>query len=415
MPKTLFHIITVSFISAHLQIYAQTEEKGSDKKSLLERTELEIYGTLLYNNFNWDTDSAKRDQVDLNRVIFEPSFQINEKLKLEMEIEFEHGGTGSSMEFDRFEEFGEFEQEIEHGGEIIMEELAIEWEMKPRFVLIAGKIKVPVGLTNFYDKPTDYFTTTYNNMEATILPVGWYEIGVGAEGSFDKKEKFKYYLVFVNALDNSAFSSANWIQRGNQQRFEYVNAESFAIAGRLDFAFSDRSVIGLSGYACNSTPNRPKPDLDAAGWVSVFDAHTHVELKDLTFRVMVLYGRLQNADLISDANKNLSNNLNVKRTPVGSGTFGYFAEAGYDILSFFPQQDKSSLQIFAGYYYYDTMYETTGEIFNNPRWQRNEIRFGANYQWDETIGLKADFTNREINIPSANIENTTTIALTFNL
>ena len=42
-------------------------------------------------------------------------------MRLEAELEFEHGGTGITMEFDKLEEFGEFEMEVEKGGEVIVE------------------------------------------------------------------------------------------------------------------------------------------------------------------------------------------------------------------------------------------------------------------------------------------------------
>lgn len=385
-------------------------------KNLLDRMELEVYGTVLYNNYHWQTDTTKRNNVDMSNVVFAPTFHVSKNIAIEMEIEFEHGGTGSSMEFDKFEEFGEYEQEVEHGGEVVIEELELGWKIKPWLELKAGKIKVPVGLANYYYKPTEYLTTTYNNVEETMLPVGWYEVGIGAGGNFGNNQKFEYQVAFINALDNSAFSSANWIKRGSFQKFEYANAQSFATALRLDYKLNEKSVAGVSGYAGNSTPNRPKPDIREDSWVTVADFHFHFEHERLFMQAMSIYGTLQNASLISDANKNLSNNLNVKRTPVGSAVFGNFIEAGYDILPFICNNtNPSKLYLFGGYYYYDTMFKTSGETFNNPRWDRREIRGGINYQWNNAVGVKADFTNRTIKIPENNIENTLTVAITFNL
>ncbi len=409
--------ISILFLFSSPVISAQapvnSDSLGYD--NVWDRVNLHVYGTVLYNNFTWQTDSAKRNNVDVNHVVLAPEFEISDKLSLDMEIEFEHGGSGASMEFDRFEEFGEYEQEVEHGGEVVIEELELAWKIKPWLELEAGKIKVPVGLANFYYSPVDYLTTTYNNVEETMLPVGWYEVGIGAEGELGRNENIFYNVVLVNALDNSAFSSANWIKRGSHQRFEYSNAESFAVAGRVDYRFTDQTVLGISAYTGNSTPNRPKPDLDADGWVTVVDAHAHIDIKQFYFQALALYGTLQNAYLINDANKNLSNNLNVKRTPAGSAALGYFAEAGYDILPWICNQTSSTLYIFGGYYYYDTMYKTSGENFNNPRWERSEIRTGLSYQWNNKVGVKSDFTNRTINIPARNKENTFTLAVTFNL
>lgn len=403
----LLLITSISIAFCGIQLTAQTAEEP--KKSFADKFELHGYGEMTFNVFDWDTYPDKRNNIDLNRIVFEPEYAFSEKVKLEMEIEFEHGGTGATMEFDKFEEFGEFEMEIEKGGEVIIEELEIAWQVKPWLEFKAGRIAVPVGHIAAYGEPLEYMTSTYNNMEANLIPAAWYENGIGAEVEW---KKIAFELAIINGLDNSAFSSANWIQRGNQTRFEYVNTEAFALAARLDYAINDDIVFGVSSYSGNSTPNRPKPDINANGVVQLVDAHLHAQVAAFTFNAMFLSGTLQNAATISEANRNLSNNLNVKRTPIASAVLGYFAEAGYNVLSCL-EKDMHRLDVFAGYYYYDSMYKTSGEIFNNPRWERSEIRTGLNYCWNKNIAIKSDYTFRTIGIPDLNKENTFTLALAY--
>ena len=59
------------------------------------------------------------------------------------------------------------------------------------------------------------------------------------------------------------------------------------------------------------------------------------------------------------------------------------------------------------------MYETTGDVFNNPRWEKTEIRTGLNYVWNDHIALKSDITLRTIGIPEDNKETTFTTAIAF--
>ena len=59
------------------------------------------------------------------------------------------------------------------------------------------------------------------------------------------------------------------------------------------------------------------------------------------------------------------------------------------------------------------MYKTSGEIFDNPRWERSEIRTGLNYCWNKNIAIKSDYTFRTIGIPDLNKENTFTLALAY--
>jgi hypothetical protein len=66
------------------------------------------YGIGTYQSFTWQTDPERRDRIDMERLVLYPSTPLSDRISVHAEIEFEHGGTGSTMEFDRFEEFGRF-------------------------------------------------------------------------------------------------------------------------------------------------------------------------------------------------------------------------------------------------------------------------------------------------------------------
>ena len=81
------------------------------------------YGSLNYFAFDWDTDDwdtdpARRNALDVERLVLYPSYRFTARTAFRAEMEFEHGGTGVTKEFDPFEEFGEFETEVEAGGEV---------------------------------------------------------------------------------------------------------------------------------------------------------------------------------------------------------------------------------------------------------------------------------------------------------
>ena len=111
------------------------------------------YGVINYSHFDWELDPDRRAAIDVERFVIAPKYRINDTIRLESELEFEHGGTGSTMEFDKFEEFGEFETEIEKGGEVIVEKLAAVFSFQPSFNLRVGHIIVPVGLVTKRHRP----------------------------------------------------------------------------------------------------------------------------------------------------------------------------------------------------------------------------------------------------------------------
>ena len=381
------------------------------------------YGVINYSHFDWELDPGRRAAIDVERFVIASKYRINNTIRLESELEFEHGGTGSTMEFDKFEEFGEFETEIEKGGEVIVEKLAAVFSFLPFFNFRVGHIIVPVGLVSKRHRPQHYFTTTRPEAEAHLIPTIWHETGIEIFGAFGS---LKYQAQIVNGLDSTGFSSRHWIVRGHQLRFETVNAEAPAFVGRLDYAFHENATVGISGYYGDTAANRPKPDVDFDAHVGIVSLHGFYEMNAVKVRGLFLWGTLENADQLSKVNRTLSNNLNVKRTPIGSAAVGWYIEAGYNILSFFRQPNNSTehrnlkdnpsdkvLDVFARYDFYDTMASVEGIIFDNPRWERTTWTLGINYHVHPQVVFKSHYSLRRLATKDKNRENTFSLGFGF--
>ena len=381
------------------------------------------YGVINYSHFDWELDPGRRAAIDLERFVISSKYRINNTIRLESELEFEHGGTGSTMEFDKFEEFGEFETEIEKGGEVIVEKLAAVFSFQPSLNFRVGHIIVPVGLVSKRHRPQHYFTTTRPEAEAHLIPTIWHETGVEIFGILGA---LKYQAQIINGLDSTGFSSRHWIVRGHQLRFETVNAEAPAFVGRLDYVFHENATVGISAYYGDTAANRPKPDVDFDAHVGIVSLHGFYEMNAVKVRGLFLWGTLENADQLSKVNRTLSNNLNVKRTPIGSSAVGWYIEAGYNILSFFRQPNNSTehrnlkdnpsdkvLDVFARYDFYDTMASVEGIIFDNPRWERNTWTLGINYHVHPQIVFKSHYSLRRLATKDKNRENTFSLGFGF--
>lgn len=375
------------------------------------------HGAMNYYNFNWQTDSVKRNAIDNERFILDLGYSWNPKIKLNSEIEIEHGGTGVDIEFDRFEEFGEFEYEVSKGGEVLLEQMNLEFKINSATSLKIGRIKVPFSLMFKRDEPTDYPTAVNSEMENQILPENWTENGFLLSGYWGKQRLWQYHFAIVNGLDNSNFNSANWIKRGNQRRFEMVNAENFAFCSRLDFAINNNYMIGISAYGSRTTSNnRPKPDLKVMTPIGMAELHLHFKKSFFALNGMLLYGALGNSESLSNQNRNLSNNLNVKRTPVGAAAIGGFLETQFSILGnsgFFANDSKQTGIIYCRFDYYDSQFATEGIIFNNPRWERKSLTVGAIYKIIDDVHLKAQYTIRKVGAPAPTSINGGVLEKTF--
>ncbi len=393
-PATLGPVVALGMADEDEdEAHEEDEEEG---EGLFDEVQISGYGAMTYSLYDWQTDTTRRNAFDVERLVVEPEFHLKNGLKLEAELEIEHGGTGSTMEFDKFEEFGEYEQEIEKGGEIVLEKLVLEKEIRPAFNWRIGHLVVPAGLLSKRHKPAQYFTVRRSEAESEVIPSIWHESGVELFGHLGS---WHYQGMVVTGLDSTGFSSANWIQRGHQQRFETANANDLALAGRVDYHLENgEGAFGLFGYIGDTGDNRPKADFSLAGTVKLFDLHGHYEHKGFKARGMYLYGTVDHSAAITNANKNLSNFLNVKRTPVGSAAEAFFLEAGYDVLPHWRPgaEGKRALDLFLRYDFYDTMKEVETTIIDNSRWERTVWTYGLNYHLGSGSVFKLDHSLREL-------------------
>lgn len=399
-------LVTLFILSGFVNTCLSQKTEKKIIKNIFNNLSVKAYGVVNYYNFKWDTDPEIRDAVDLERFNMYMKYKFTDKIFLKTEFEFEHAGTGATLEFDKFEEFGEFETVINAGGEVLIEQLNILFKINPWFNIRVGRLKLYMGVASKMDLSTRYFTGYRQSMENALLPLGWYETGIELSGDLGTNKKFSYSTYLTNGLSSVGFSSANWIKRGHQKRFETANAENLAIAGRFDYNLKNGGWLGISAYRSNSNDNRPKPDLRGVkGIIFIIDLHANLNLGPLQIRAMLLRGNLQNSNPISEANRNLSNNLNVKRTPVASDALGYYVETGYDIFSLSKIKGKK-LFVFGRYDFYDSMYKVAEGIFKNPRWERKTITFGVNYFPHPDVVIKSHYAIRALGLSKNNKEKT---------
>jgi len=351
------------------------------------------YGVVNYYNYdymeNYQSKPRNRSKVDMERFILAPQFIIDDNLKIEAEIEFEHGGTGSTMELDTLEEFGEYEHEIEKGGEVVIEELTAEFEYSDLLKFKVGHFVLPIGLNNARHLPNLYFSPVRSRSETRILPNTWHETGISVFG--DINEKVHYNLCLVNGLNSEYFDSAGWIKHGKQGQFEFDNADNMAVVGRFDYGNPLGSHIGISGYIGGSGKNRTKAKLNSDATVTILDVHTVFDYQDFKFRGLVLWGKLSDSDKVTAANRNLSNLLGAKRTPVASEALAYSAVMGYNLAPVLTLSKETD--VYARYDFVDSMYKTEGFVQDLDRYERTTVSAGLNYHYNNNLVFKAEYAS----------------------
>lgn len=410
------------------ELNANSSKNSENKNKLFDWNNFSIsgYGVVNYYNYGkYDTDKDIKNKIDAERFNLYLNYAFTDCISLKTEIEFEHGGTGSSIELDTQEEFGEYELEVAAGGEVKLEQLVIDFKIHPYFNVRAGRMKLHFNLSQDLGRPVNYFTTFRPEMENAVLPLGWYEDGISIYGAFFNK-KLQYQLYVTSGLDATGFSSRNWIKKGQQSRFEMGVANSFAYALRVDYKFgkNEKTFLGAAAYVNDAAANRPKKDMKDTAYVSIFEGHVNYNEDFLRFSSVFVYGNLENSNIVSRRNASLSNALGVKRTPVGKNMIGFSADVGYEVLHFFNLKTQQKVYPFVRYDYYDTMYKTEGNIVRKPRWKRNTITGGINWFILPEIVFKANYSNRRLgsehfdtetslNAGRKQVENTFSLGLAF--
>jgi hypothetical protein len=409
--KYLFLVLLLMIFSAKIEISGQSMP-DSAAKPRAPQLQVGGYGEATVHRMFYSDDVARysaperyaggsHGRFDLPHVVFYIGYDFGRGWKLGTEIEFEHGGTGATIEIEN-EESGEYEREIEKGGEVALEQFWLEKSWSRRANLRMGHIIVPVGLTNMHHMPTEFFSVLRPEEESTILPCTWHETGVSFWG---RTAKWRYEALLIAGLDAERFNNANWIKGGGTSPYEFSIANQYAGAFRIDNSSVAGLRLGLSGYyghtAHNSLKSTRYKNRNIAGAVAIGAFDAVYEAHNIIFRGNAVYGHLWNSGEISALNRQLPSASPSPRTAVGSDALGWYAELGYNVLSLVAGSE-SKLYVWGHYGYCHSMYHTEGSVLAKAWCEKTVVSAGLNYFPVKEIVIKAEYSFRKFKAPYNN-------------
>lgn len=298
-----------------------------------------------------------RNTISIPRFVLALDYKFTPKWILGAEIEFEAGGTGTAYEIENSEN-GEYETEVEKGGEVALEQFHITRLIHPAFNVRAGHIIVPVGLTNSHHEPINFFGTYRPEGETTILPSTWHENGIEFFGTFGKGyATFDYQAMVVTGLNANGFDRNTWVASGKQGIFEEDNFTSPGYVVRLDYRGVPGLRVGASFYYCGDAGANSDKLTEYSAFkvpVRIYTADAQYRNKYVTARGNIVIGNLSNSTLLSAQNTKLSNLSPYSRTtPIAKKAVSYAAEVGVNVGAFFNNRKAPSIYPFARYEYYN--------------------------------------------------------------
>ena len=143
------------------------------------------YSTNRFFGGQYGNSKESRSTISIPRFVVAFDYKLSPKWIVGAEIEFESGGTGSAYELENTEN-GEYETELEKGGEVAIEQFHITRLITRGLNVRAGHMIVPVGLTNAHHEPNLFFGTVRPEGETTILPSTWHDTGLELFGTLGK-------------------------------------------------------------------------------------------------------------------------------------------------------------------------------------------------------------------------------------
>ena len=360
------------------------------------------YGINRFYGHKEGNAKQNHNTISIPRFVLAFDYKFTPKWILGAEIEFEYGGTGTSYELENTEN-GEYETEVEKGGEVALEQFHITRMIVPEFNIRAGHLIVPVGLTNAHHEPINFFGSSRPEGETTIIPCTWHETGIEFLGKFGKDyATFDYEAMIVTGLNANGFDRNKWVRGGKQGLFEGDNFTSPAYVARLNYTGVPGLRLGGSIYYCpNTGANSDKLiTYDEIGRipVTIYSFDAQYTNKYVTARANYLSGNIAHADQLGAKNGKLSNKSGYSRTtPIAKRAVSYNAEVGLNLKSIVGG-DKNFPVIypFAQYEYYNSQEKGEGMDVMDARCQVSKWNFGLNWRALPNLVVKADYTTRQI-------------------
>lgn len=363
------------------------------------------YGTSRYNGTTTGSNYERRNTIAIPRFVIAGDYRFNRHWALGAEIEFEAGGVGLETEMEASEN-GEYETEMEKGGEVALEQFHVTYTLNRALHVRAGHMVLPVGLTNAHHEPILFFGTTRPEGETTIIPSTWHETGVSLFGRLGTGYSRVSYEAYMTAgLNADGFGRDHWVADGKQGLFETDNFTSPAYTLRLDYEGVPGLRVGASYYYCNdATANADKrykySSLDGVS-VNILSADAQYRNRYVTARANVLWGQLSNSQKLSGVSlSNLSNYHHGAMRRTAKNALAYGVEAGVNLRSLVGISRCPVIYPFARYEYFNPQEKGEGTQTVDARCQVSKWSGGLNWFALPNLVVKADWNTRKVGTSS---------------
>ncbi len=311
-----------------------------------------------YAQVDYNQPEGDNGNLDVHRLVMLLGYKFNDKVQFVTEIEYEHV------------------------KELYVEQAFLQYTIADNVNLRGGLMLVPMGIVNEYHEPTTFNGVERPNVDKSIIPSTWREIGLGVSGKFDEASlRYQAYIFngFASVNGTNVLGGSNGLRNGRQKGAEStINTPN--LSAKVDYYGIQGLRLGLSGYSGRTQAEDDIQEVDGADvGISMIGLDARYINKRFSARGQYIHAKLSDTE---DYNTLYETNL-------GSELKGWYTEVAFNLL---PLNKEQKLDAFVRYEQYDTHASTIDAgIDRNLAYNRNEWTTGLNYHIAPGAVVKADY------------------------
>lgn len=314
------------------------------------------YGELYYSKYNDSVGSGNTKDAygDTYRFIPYIGYKFSDTIILNSEIEFEHG------------------------NEVAIEQLYVDFVLDPLATIRVGHQLVPMGYVNLYHEPTLFNTVQRPDVEKQLIPSTWHELGLSVYGKTDSLE---FQVGVFTALDmnhpttGTPVSDKDWIRKARVGNESDKGMDNMAIVARLDYNGINGLQVGASAYT-GKAGNAKVSGKSEEGQMTMVDIHATYQNEGFKARALYTQSHLSDADSY--------------KTDMPESARGGYLNLEYNILPLFTAS-SDRLPLFFQY----ENYNLATKMANGASFGRTtSYTYGLNYFPHDQVVLKAEYMLR---------------------
>ena len=334
-----------------------------------------------YGESKYRFPKAGRNSFDAHRYVLAPSYQINDWLIFNSELELEHGGVDEST--SRSSRFS---------GELELEQFYVDILLHENFnIRSLGIDLVPVGRINKYHEPTTFYSTERPELYREIIPSTWMEPSIGAFGKIT--ETLDYQLMISVGVEDytstnnvPGFTAADGARSARPRLRGGYEENSLAYSGRLHYNGVEGLDASTSFYAAET-----RGFDNSRTFVGLYDIEALYRVRNtgLELRGDFAYWHMDKPEnLLANNDANLLNN-------VGKQMYGWYLEAAYHIWPEAWREGKGKqMDVVPFIRYSDIVTQSqlpSGNKLDNGTTNKRFLTVGAAWFLNPNVVLKADY------------------------